>query len=247
MRKELRQSIQKRARGLLYGGREDSWAGALASADAEHRCGAKCKQGGHKCPRRPVPGMKRCRVHGGLSTGARTAEGRERLRQNDRQRASVHRLRAQHEEMVKCVKTSDNPFNAARVSFSIPVQSSTGCPPSNAPTGSTLAAHAASRAATGVPSGLSRERSAATFTAEERRQGRKPRSGGRAKFQRHGRGVLPARGGPRPHGRPAYRGRLVFAKQVCSDPLHDIDYRTVLLTSFGSLHIRMMIVKKTLV
>ena len=63
MRKELRWSIQRGARELLSSGRE-TWPDALASADAEHRCGARCKQGSHSCPRRPEPGMKRCRVHG---------------------------------------------------------------------------------------------------------------------------------------------------------------------------------------
>ncbi|WP_298853502.1 HGGxSTG domain-containing protein [uncultured Ruegeria sp.] len=39
-------------------------------------CGAKTKGG--VCMETPVPGKTRCRLHGGLSTGAKTAEGRKR-------------------------------------------------------------------------------------------------------------------------------------------------------------------------
>ena len=40
-------------------------------------CGARTRAGG-ECRMRVVPGKRRCRLHGGLSTGARTAEGRAR-------------------------------------------------------------------------------------------------------------------------------------------------------------------------
>lgn len=50
------------------------------------RCGARCRDG-HPCNAPPVwdpehdrPRNGRCRLHGGLSTGARTSEGRERQR-----------------------------------------------------------------------------------------------------------------------------------------------------------------------
>lgn len=39
-------------------------------------CGAKTKDG--VCMETPVQGKTRCRLHGGLSTGAKTAEGRKR-------------------------------------------------------------------------------------------------------------------------------------------------------------------------
>ncbi|WP_353937384.1 HGGxSTG domain-containing protein [Mesorhizobium liriopis] len=42
------------------------------------RCGAKIRQGG-LCAVRVVPGKMRCRLHGGLSTGPRTQEGRAKL------------------------------------------------------------------------------------------------------------------------------------------------------------------------
>ena len=41
------------------------------------RCGATTR-GGEPCRRRPVPGGSRCLLHGGLSTGPRTPEGRAR-------------------------------------------------------------------------------------------------------------------------------------------------------------------------
>ena len=61
------------------------------------RCGARCRDG-HTCQAPPVwdseldrPRNGRCRNHGGLSTGPRTKEGRERLAECARRRA-----RAQH-------------------------------------------------------------------------------------------------------------------------------------------------------
>lgn len=51
-------------------------------------CGAKTKAG-HPCRAMKVPGRKRCRWHGGLSTGPRTAEGKAKCARNLR-----HKLKA---------------------------------------------------------------------------------------------------------------------------------------------------------
>lgn len=71
------------------------------------RCGAKCRDG-HAC-RAPVAVTRnelgrvvvrsRCRMHGGLSTGARTAEGKARLREAGRRGAAERwrRWREAHE------------------------------------------------------------------------------------------------------------------------------------------------------
>ncbi len=45
------------------------------------RCGARTRAG-HPCRRLPVEGKQRCRNHGGLSTGAKTAKGKERVTAN---------------------------------------------------------------------------------------------------------------------------------------------------------------------
>ena len=42
------------------------------------RCGARTR-GGAPCKSWPVRGRRRCRMHGGKSTGPRTAEGRARI------------------------------------------------------------------------------------------------------------------------------------------------------------------------
>jgi hypothetical protein len=42
----------------------------------KQRCGAKLHRKLKWCSRWPVPGKKRCRLHGGLSTGARTPDGK---------------------------------------------------------------------------------------------------------------------------------------------------------------------------
>ena len=48
-------------------------------------CGAKTRSGG-KCALRVEPGKKKCRLHGGLSTGPKTKEGRERIAAANRER-----------------------------------------------------------------------------------------------------------------------------------------------------------------
>ncbi len=46
------------------------------------RCGAKTKHnGGKPCRCKVIPGKNRCKWHGGMSTGPRTPEGKERARQ----------------------------------------------------------------------------------------------------------------------------------------------------------------------
>ena len=49
------------------------------------RCGAKTRSG-RPCQARVVPGKRRCRMHGGLSTGPRTAKGRSRIAAAQRRR-----------------------------------------------------------------------------------------------------------------------------------------------------------------
>lgn len=55
-----------------------AWCRGLALARQSPRCGARTRLGG-ACQQ---PGMvnHRCRLHGGASTGPRTAEGLERIR-----------------------------------------------------------------------------------------------------------------------------------------------------------------------
>ncbi len=48
--------------------------------DAAARCGAKTRRG-TSCEAPAIKGRRRCRLHGGLSTGPKTPEGRERIRQ----------------------------------------------------------------------------------------------------------------------------------------------------------------------
>ena len=64
-RVELLQAMRERVdRGRYMPG--DGWI-----------CGALCRSG-ERCASRPVYGMRRCRMHGGASTGPKTAEGRAR-------------------------------------------------------------------------------------------------------------------------------------------------------------------------
>ena len=48
-------------------------------------CSARTRSGG-ECQNRPLPGKRRCRFHGGLSTGPRTVEGKARCSQAAKRR-----------------------------------------------------------------------------------------------------------------------------------------------------------------
>ncbi len=48
-------------------------------------CGARTRKG-TPCKAKALPGKKRCRFHGGLSTGPKTPEGRERIAEAQRKR-----------------------------------------------------------------------------------------------------------------------------------------------------------------
>jgi hypothetical protein len=50
------------------------------------RCGATTRKDGHPCWWEPEPGKKRCKFHGGRSTGPKTAEGRQRIAEAQRRR-----------------------------------------------------------------------------------------------------------------------------------------------------------------
>ena len=52
--------------------------------DFHDRCGAYARSTGDKCRAPVVPGKRRCKLHGGLSTGPRTPEGRKRIQALER-------------------------------------------------------------------------------------------------------------------------------------------------------------------
>ena len=71
--------------------------------DDRPRCGARCRDG-TPCQARAVwdyandrPRNGRCRVHGGLSTGPRTSEGKRRSREGARRGARVSAERRGHD------------------------------------------------------------------------------------------------------------------------------------------------------
>lgn len=53
-------------------------------------CGARTRAGG-SCAMRLEPGSHRCRLHGGKSTGPKTAEGRARIAEAQRRRWAIRR------------------------------------------------------------------------------------------------------------------------------------------------------------
>lgn len=53
------------------------------------QCGARTRSG-HRCKAKVVRGKNRCRMHGGLSTGAKTPEGIERIKQAQKKRWAKH-------------------------------------------------------------------------------------------------------------------------------------------------------------
>lgn len=58
---------------------------AIRAASRRVICGAKTRKG-HPCKLNSEPGRRRCKFHGGLSTGPKTAEGRARIAEAQRKR-----------------------------------------------------------------------------------------------------------------------------------------------------------------
>ena len=52
---------------------------------APKRCGAKTRKG-QPCRAKPLPGKRRCKFHGGMSTGPKTPEGRMKVSEAQRRR-----------------------------------------------------------------------------------------------------------------------------------------------------------------
>ena len=71
-------------------GWQSAWLARVAHAQSTARvtCGAKRHRDGQPCQAKSEPGKRRCRFHGGRSTGPKTPEGKARalanLRQNRR-------------------------------------------------------------------------------------------------------------------------------------------------------------------
>ena len=68
-------------------------------------CGAKTRSG-RACKNHPVRGKKRCRMHGGASTGPRTSKGRARIaaihyKHGKRRRSVVAEQKRRNEEAKK--------------------------------------------------------------------------------------------------------------------------------------------------
>ena len=57
-------------------------------------CGAKTRAGG-ECRNKSEPGKRRCKFHGGKSTGAKTPEGRARIAEAQRRRWAAQRAASQ--------------------------------------------------------------------------------------------------------------------------------------------------------
>lgn len=73
----------------------EPWLAAGRSKQASRRvvCGAKRHRDGRPCQALSEPGKRRCRFHGGRSTGPRTADGKARALANLRQNAPKERAR----------------------------------------------------------------------------------------------------------------------------------------------------------
>ena len=67
--------------------------GAPLSRKRRPRCGAKTRSGA-PCKMRCEAGKRRCRLHGGASTGPKTAEGRSRIAAAQKRRWAAYRGRA---------------------------------------------------------------------------------------------------------------------------------------------------------
>ncbi|MEM1372344.1 MAG: HGGxSTG domain-containing protein [Pseudomonadota bacterium] len=84
----------------------------LAEQEAEQAkrrriiCGAKTRKG-HPCRMKSEPGKRRCKFHGGLSTGPRTKEGKQRIAEAQRKRWAAHRVQSMDHEISKVEENRD--------------------------------------------------------------------------------------------------------------------------------------------
>lgn len=69
---------------------------ALKKLSKVLRCGARTRKG-TPCQCKPLPGKRRCRLHGGKSTGPKTEAGREAIRESNRRRAKDRSRRPANE------------------------------------------------------------------------------------------------------------------------------------------------------
>ena len=79
------------------------------------RCGARCRDGS-RCEAPPVWDRRldravngRCRMHGGLSTGPKTEEGRRRVADSNRVRSKDARLSAKRGKRSEVTQRGDTP------------------------------------------------------------------------------------------------------------------------------------------
>src|SRR3954471_8604782 len=83
--------------------RSSHWRIGLALAQACPRCGARTRRG-TPCRGLAVRNRRRCRMHGGLSTGPRTAGGLERMRAakitHGQRTAEMERTRKMARELI---------------------------------------------------------------------------------------------------------------------------------------------------
>ena len=88
MRRDYRERLHTQARAIMHE-HEMLWPAALEAAKQSLQCGAKTRAG-TSCQRKGIGRGGRCIKHAGGSTGPRTAEGRERLRQLAKARPKVN-------------------------------------------------------------------------------------------------------------------------------------------------------------
>jgi hypothetical protein len=106
-RPPARRSILHTARLLAQGDVSDQtrWqalglAPIKVKKSARPECGARTRAGGH-CRAKVLDGRRRCRLHGGLSTGPKTAEGKRRCREGQDRARARRRLEKQRESTAE--------------------------------------------------------------------------------------------------------------------------------------------------
>ena len=64
-----------------------------SNKSSNQRCGAQTRKG-TPCKAKALPGKTRCKFHGGMSTGPKTAEGRQKIADAQRRRWAAYRKAA---------------------------------------------------------------------------------------------------------------------------------------------------------
>lgn len=75
------------------------------------KCGAKARTNSHKPCKQPAMANGRCRLHGGLSTGPKTPQGKQKARQAVLKNGFYTKTSIEERRQLRCLKNYKDDLN----------------------------------------------------------------------------------------------------------------------------------------